>query len=209
MKNISLALNIVLLIAVGVLYYLHFSAGTPATPSEQKERTAAVGDLKIAYVSSDSLIKNYEFINDTRKKLEDKSVKLNNEYRNRAQGLQTEFNNYQRNVNSMTLSQVRAVEEDLAKKEQNLRMYEQTLAQELANEEAKIQKELYDRVTAFLKEYGDANGLNIVLKYDPTSDVLFAGDALDITQDVINGLNDGYKKEKAPAAGSKETPAKK
>lgn len=209
MKNISLILNIVLLIAVGVLYYLHFSSdGTDTTTHDEAGGSVPAGELKIAYVSSDSLVKHYEYINDTRKQLEDKSTKLTSEYRNRAQGLQNEFNDYQRNVNSMTLSQVRAVEENLAKKEQNLRLYEQTLSQELANEEAKIQKELYDRVTAYLKEYGEAKGLNIVLKYDPTSDVLFAGNALDITQEVINGLNDGYKQEKeAPA--TKNEPTKK
>lgn len=210
MKNISLVLNIVLLVAVGVLYYLHFS-GKESGNVSSAPGTAAGGDLKIAFVSSDSLVKHYEFINDTRKQLEGKSMKLNQEYRNRAQGLQNEFNDYQRNVNNLTLSQARALEENLAKKEQNLRLYEQSLGQEMANEEAKITKELYDRVTTYLKEYGQSKGFKIVLKYDPTSDVLFAGDSLDITQDVIAGLNAEYKDEKEgrPRAVTDSTAKKK
>jgi hypothetical protein len=34
-----------------------------------------------------------------------------------------------------------------------------------------------------------------VFKYDPTSDVLFGEAALDITNDVIKGLNDEYTAE--------------
>lgn len=211
MKNISLLLNIILLVAVGVLYYLHFSGGKPADNESSGEGGSGFfSDLKIAFVNSDSLVKHYEFINDTRKTLEGKSNKLTQEYRSRVQGLQNEFSDYQRNVNNMTLSQARAVEENLAKKEQNLRLYEQSLSQELANEEAKMQKELYDRVTAYLKEYGKNNGLKIVLKYDPTSDVLFAGDSLDITGEVIKGLNSIYEEEKkGPAKAASDSTKKK
>jgi outer membrane protein len=72
------------------------------------------------------------------------------DYRNRATGLQNEIAAYQRNVSNMTLSQVRATEEDLGKKQQNLQMYQQTLSQQLMEEEAKLNKELYDRITTFL-----------------------------------------------------------
>ena len=101
----------------------------------------------------------------------------------------------------MTLGQVRAAEEDLAKKQQNLQMHQQRLQQQLMQEEARLNKELYDRVTGFLKTYGEAKGLEVVFKLDPTSDVLYGGPALDITNDVIRGLNEAYLAEKkAPAA---------
>jgi outer membrane protein len=96
----------------------------------------------------------------------------------------------------MTLGQVRATEEDLTKKQQNLQMFQQSLSQQLMDEEAKLNKALYDRVTAFLTKYGQDKGLQVVLKFDPTSDVLYAGPGLDISQDVIKGLNESYAQEK-------------
>jgi outer membrane protein len=39
----------------------------------------------------------------------------------------------------------------------------------------------------------------MVLKFDPSSDLLYGGDALDITQQVIKGLNETYKQETATA----------
>jgi outer membrane protein len=119
--------------------------------------------------------------------------------------LQNDINDYQRNVGNLTLSQARALEEDLNKKRQNLALYEQSLTQELMGEEAKLNKELYDRVTAYLKKYGQEKGLQLVLKFDPTSDLLFGGDSLDITNEVVIGLNDDYKKETTLPADSTAT----
>lgn len=199
MKNLSLILNAVLLVAVGILFYLHFSEGK----SESSATTVDAGDLAIAYIKSDSVLKHYEYLKINKVQLEEKTKKMDQDYRNRAIGLQNEIAAYQRNVSSMTLGQVRATEEDLGKKQQNLQMYQQSLGQQLMEEEAKLNKELYDRITVFLKKYGKEKGLQIVLKYDPTSDVLFAGDALDISQEVIAGLNAEYQQEKSGKQGAK------
>ncbi|MBA4055811.1 MAG: outer membrane chaperone Skp [Marivirga sp.] len=194
MKNLSLILNAVLLVAVGILFYLQFSDGKPSASSSS---SVEPGDVKIAYIRSDSVLKYYEYLKVNKVQLEEKTKKMDQDYRNRALGLQNEIAAYQRNVNSMTLGQVRATEEDLGKKQQNLQLYQQSLGQQLMEEEAKLNKELYDRITVFLKKYGNDKGFQIVLKYDPTSDVLFAGDALDISNDVIAGLNEDYKIEKS------------
>ncbi|HEX5169364.1 MAG TPA: OmpH family outer membrane protein [Cyclobacteriaceae bacterium] len=201
MKNLSLVLNIVLLIAVGVLYFLHF--GERSANREGEESSAAPGDLKVAYIVSDSVLRKYEYLEVKKKQLEDRTKKLDQEYRTRAQGLQNDINDYQRNVGNLTLSQARAVEEDLNKKRQNLALYEQSLTQEMMDEQTKLNKELYDRVTNYLKKYGQEKGLQLVLKYDDTSDLLFGGNGLDITEEVIKGLNEDYKKETVPADSTK------
>lgn len=207
MKNLSLVLNIVLLIAVLVLFYLHFSGNKGGSLSPASNDTSAV-DLKIAYINSDSVLKHYEYLKAQRLQLEAKTKKMDQDYRNRAIGLQNEITAYQRNVNTMTLGQVRATEEDLTKKQQNLQMYQQSLSQQLMEEEAKLNKALYDRVTDFLKKYCEEKGLQVVLKYDPTSDVLYGGAGLDISQDVIEGLNASYLNEKT-GVNSDSTSTKK
>ena len=207
MKNLSLILNAVLLVAVGVLFYLHFSnqkTGSIGSPS-----AANVGDLQIAYINSDSVLKNYDYLKANKVQMEAKTKKIEQEYRNRAQGLQNEITAYQRNVSNMTLGQVKAVEEDLGKKQQNLQMYQQSLSQQLMEEEGKLNKELYDRITVFLKKYGSEKGLQVVLKFDPTSDVLYVGEALDISPAVIEGLNKEYQQEKAGTDAKKDSTATK
>ncbi len=195
MKNISLILNAVLLVAVGVLFYLHFSGGSSQTSSSSTPG-AIPSDIKIAFIKSDSVLKYYDFFKANSDAFAAKQQKAQQSLQDRVAGLQNEAAQYQRNVGSMTLSQVKAVEEDLTKKQQNLQLYERSLSQQLMDEQAKMNQELYDRITAFLKKYGAENNLHVVLKFDPTSDVLYGGDALDITKPVVDGLNAEYKNEK-------------
>jgi outer membrane protein len=198
MKNLSLVLNIVLLVAVIVLYVLYFSNRSSLSTSRSNDTSAV--DLKIAFINSDTVVKYYDYLKAQQDKLESKSKKLDQEYRNRAMGLQNEIAAYQRNVSSMTLGQVRATEEDLGKKQQNLQMYQQSLQQQMMEEEQKLQKELYERVSVFLKQYGEQKGLQAVFKYDPSSDMMYGGSALDITNEVVAGLNEAYRSENNPSA---------
>jgi outer membrane protein len=202
MKNISLILNIVLLVAVAVLYYLHFSAGKPAAA---KSETGIPSDIRIAYVNSDTIGKYYNYLKDTRDVMEAKTKRMDSDFQKRAQGLQNEIAAYQRNVNNMTLGQVKATEEDLGKKQQNLQMYQQRLSQEVMQDEARINKELYDKVTAYLSKYGEEKGIQVILKYDPTSDVLHASNALDVTKEVIAGLNEQYKADTSKTGAKTDT----
>ncbi len=207
MKNISLILNAILFVAVAVLYYLHFS---PKSNAVAGENSTNVSDLKIAYINSDSVLKYYEFFNVNKEKLEAKGKKLDQDFRNRAESLQNDINSYQRNVGSMTIGQAKAVEEDLGKKQQNLQLYQRSLEQEIMNEQAKMNEDLYARITAYLKEYGEKTGLQVVLKYDPSSDLLFGGKSIDITQDVTKGLNEAFKVEAAkPVTKADSTATKK
>ena len=207
MKNISLVLNIVLLVAVGVLYFLHFSGGK--TDSGTSSSSGIPSDLKIAFINTDSVLKHYDYLKVNQQQLEAKLQKSQQDFRNRAQGLQNEFASYQRNVGNMTLSQVKAVEEDLGKKQQNLQLYQQSLEQQMMEEQGKLQKELYERITVYLKKYGGDSGLQVVFKYDPSSDMLYGGEALDITTEVVKGLNESYKTEKVSGTKADTTAAKK
>ena len=207
MKNLSLSLNAVLAVAVAVLFYLHFSKSHAATSSEGP---LLKGTLSIAYINSDSVLKNYEYSKVTRDKLEAKGKKLDQDLTNRAQAFQNDYEAYQRNIGSLTIGQAKALEEDLQKKQQNLQLYQQTLAQEMGAEQDKVNLELYNRITSFLKKYGEEKGLHIVFKFNSASDVLYGANALDITSDVVARLNEDYKTEKAnPPAAKKDTTSKK
>jgi outer membrane protein len=206
MKNVSILLNAVLIVAVGVLYYLHFSGRSASSPSGTP---AVPGDIKIAYINSDSVLKNYDYFKVTRERLESKGKKLDSDLRNRAQGLQNDYEAYQRNVGNLTIGQAKSLEEDLQKKQQNLQLYQQSLSQEMSSEELKITQDLYVRVTDYLKKYGNEKGLQVVLKLDTSSDLLFGGEGLNITKEVTAGLNEAYQLEKKSGDTKKDSTATK
>ena len=200
MKNLPIVLNVILIVAVIVLYILHFTGiGSAGHGRSGGGISGGVNtdDFAIAYINSDSLLKNYDFFSDLESKFNEKRDKLDAEYRNRAQGLQTEIANFQQNYSNMTISQARAIEEDLQKKQQNLVLYQEQLTRQLMEEEQKMNSELFDKVSDYLKDYGMDKNLQLVLTYTKGSGVLYANDSLNITHDVIFGLNDAYKNEKA------------
>jgi len=205
MKNISLALNVVLLVAVIILFYMQFSRSTTTEPTT----LGGSGHLQVAYIKSDSVLKYYDYFKVNRDRIDAKGKQLDQDLKSRATALQGEFESYQRNVNSMTIGQARAVEEDLTKKRQNLQLYQENLSQQMLVEQEKMTKELYDKVTTFLRQYCLENGLQVVFKYDNTSDVLYGGDSLDISKEVIKGLNEAYRLEKQKATAEDSTARKK
>jgi outer membrane protein len=64
-NNTSLIWNIVLSLAVAVLFFLHFSS--KSSESGAATDGAVVAGRRTVYVQVDSLLKNYDFFKDTRK----------------------------------------------------------------------------------------------------------------------------------------------
>jgi len=193
MKKILLILNVVLLLAVAWLYYLVLSDRHSVKEVEHKSSdTTQSIPIPIAYVNSDTLLQQYHFYDELEKKLTTKKKKLEKEFQNRAAGLQRQYEDYKKTMNNMTLAQAKAVEEDLGKKQQNLRQYQESLNQKLMKEEEKITRSLYEEVAAYLKKYGEKHNLQVVLTYTQGSGVLYANDSLNITPAVIEGLNAAY-----------------
>lgn len=205
MKNLSLVLNGVLLIAVAVLFYLHFSSGSSSASSSG---AVDIKDIKIAYVNSDSVLKYYDFFTVNRQKLETKGKRLDQDLKNRAQAFQSDLEAAQRNANNLTPNQYRAIEEDLGKKRQNLQLYQESLSQELMVDQENLTKELYNRITTFLKKYSEQNGIQVVMKYDASSDLLYGASALDLSKVVVDGLNEQFKSEAATGAKADTTSTK-
>ncbi|TXI68087.1 MAG: OmpH family outer membrane protein [Cyclobacteriaceae bacterium] len=91
-----------------------------------------------------------------------------------------------------------------------MELYQRSLEQQLMEEQAKVNEELYLKITDYLKGYAQEKELQVVLKYNTSSDLLYGGSAIDVTQDVIKGLNELYKVELAtPKTDSTKTDKKK
>ena len=190
MKNLSLILNIVLFIAVIVLYILHFTGNKKTIPGEKEvtEVTTDFGPSSIAFINEDSLLGQYDFFKIELARLEGKRAQSGQDYQNRAAGLQSEIENFQRTAANMTINQARAVEEDLMRKQQNLLKYEETLTKDLMQEETRLNLELYDRVAGFLKNYAVENDYRIVLNFRRGNALMYAEEYMDITKDVVQEL---------------------
>lgn len=208
MKNLSLTLNVVLLVAVAVLYYLHFSdRKAPAAAVRTTNTAAAAGDGQktdqYAYVNVDSLLSNYDYFKATRTQLEDRRKKLETEIAGRTRSLENEVVSAQRKANTMTLEQAQLTEQNLRRKGQELERYQNDAARQLAEEEQKKNEELINNISLYLKKHTEDKPYKIVFGYSKGGGILYATDSLDITQEVLRGLNQDYQANNQ-AAGTKK-----
>jgi outer membrane protein len=70
------------------------------------------------------------------------------------------------------------------------------LGQQLVEEESKLNEQLYNAVSGYLSEFSGSNKYHLVLTYTKGSGVLYADKRLDITDEVIKGLNKSYLQSK-------------
>lgn len=203
-NNTSLIWNIVLTLAVTVLFFLHFSNksdGGSAVVDGQ-----VVPGRRTVYVQVDSLLTNYDFFKETKKELENKNFQLENELNTKGRSLQNEVAFFQQKAQTMTPEQARSTEAQLMKKQQDLVAYRDQAAQSLGQEEAKKNEQLYKNIRAYIEKYNKENGYEYVLGYSLGGGILFANPALDVTQKIIAGLN---KEHAASGTAKPDTTAKK
>ncbi|MEL6535682.1 MAG: OmpH family outer membrane protein, partial [Bacteroidota bacterium] len=167
------------------------SAGTtPAGPS-----TVA---SSIAYIVLDSVSANYTFWTEQIEKLTAHGEKLQRELDNRVRGFQQEYANLEQAAQNrtMTQNQVLAAQESLAQKQQNLQQYQQNIQVELAQMEGEAMNEVYDKIEAFLTKYGEEKNLDLILTYQRGSGIWYAKEGMNITDSVIEGLNEEHENMK-------------
>ncbi len=174
------------------------SNNAPKTESGAAKTTSTdIQKESIVYVNSDTLLAKYEYSKDIQKKMETKGKAADNDLASKGQAFQREVQQYQSQANSLPADQRAATEQRLARKQQELQAYQQNAGAALQNEHAKEQEALYNKVTEFLKTYAKDKGYKMVLTYAKgNSAILYAESGLDVTTEVLKGLNEAYAKDK-------------
>lgn len=209
MKNLSLVLNGILAIAVGILFYQvnTLKHNTQAQENTGKEETVIkpvitanstnLGDAKIAYVNTDSINEHYNYIADFTKVLKSKKATLEAQMESMSMKFQKEYQEFQQSAQAGIMPQA-----ELLKQQQSLERQQQ----ELANKELQMQNlgleleekniELNKNVKDFLKRFNDGK-FDYILSYsDMVPTILLTNPKLDITNAVLQGLNDEYAAKK-------------
>ncbi len=177
-----------------VLFYGCDKAGTPTSAVESNKDASVeeIGNFKVAYVYTDSVINKFDYFKKKSEEITEKGKKFEGDLQSRARGFEQEVANFQQTGGNMTPNQQRAKQDELMKKEQNLMTYRDNLMQELSTDESTLYTEVYDQVQKYMKKYAESNGLDVILSYTRGGAVWYATDVLDVTGSVIEGLNKDY-----------------
>ncbi|MBK9339075.1 MAG: OmpH family outer membrane protein [Lewinellaceae bacterium] len=191
-KNISLLINGILLLAVAHLYYLNFSQKTaPGSPAGIPAPTTG-GGVKIAYINADTLDAKYEWLKAQKEALEKRVQNAEKNMGAKKEALMKDLATFQQKYESGTVPPAQLEKEyaTLTQRQQKLAEEEARLGKQLTDEQTKAMNELMANVEAKLKSLQSQIGYDYILSYSKGGgQVLLANDSLDITNQVLELLN--------------------
>ena len=200
MKNVSLIISIVALAVATVFGVLSLTNGEKkvnvATGEVSTEAVAVKGD--IVYIDLDRILMDYDMANDLRSVVETKVQNIEAEITRRGKKLESEVKTFQEKMNKglMTRSVAEVQQQKLMQQEQEFNNYAAQKQQEIQEEQLVMMNQLGDAIKTFIDNYNAEKQYAMILTNSGGSPVIAADAALDITEDVLAGLNDEYIKSK-------------
>jgi len=201
MKNISVIFSSVALLGIFALSSCNSShtketAATTSTTATTTEMGNTSG--KIAYVNIDSLEANYELLKTKREQFKARQEQMEGELEHSYQQMQNDAANLQKKyeANQLTQSEGEAAQKRLMQMKQSLETRKQALTEQLMKEQETFNKDLKTRLDAYLEEYNKNKHFDYILSYSASgSSILYANKQLDITKDVVAGMNASAKSD--------------
>ena len=200
MKNTSLILSVVSLVAVVVFGVLTLTKSgnkvETVAGSEATEMTASKGD--IVYVDLDRILMEYDMANDLRSVVETKVQNIQAEVNRRGKKLENDVIEFQNKIDKglMTRSVAEVQGQKLQQQEAEFNNYAAQKQQEIQEEQVVMMNQLGDAIQTFLQKYNEEKQYAMILTNSGGAPVITADPALNITDDVLAGLNEEYIKSK-------------
>lgn len=198
MKKLQLIVNIVLALGIAGLYILYFTGIGAAERSRGfTSSIAPVEDEQIFFVQIDTVLANYDMAIDLADELERSFQSSDAEFAAQQSAYQQEVTDYQDKFNRglITRSEATNIEQQLYVRQQELLQLQQTLSDELTEQQNVMNRRLIDAIMQYLNENSQNYNYRYVLGTSFGGNILYAHNSLDITQSVITGLNEEYREQ--------------
>lgn len=150
--------------------------------------------LSVAYVNIDSLIDKYDLYNDLSTQLMKKRSDLEAELNSKGKSLERKAMELQQNYEKKLVTPTRAQElsQNLGVEQQRLQQWQQQKSMELADDEQKLNRMVYDSIKACVNEYNKDGKYKMVISNSFGGVLIYGDESLDITAPVLEMLNKRY-----------------
>ena len=171
---------------------------TENTASTEDSRiTAGSGD--IVYINLDTLVNQYDMYNDLRTELESKVSAIDNDLNKKGRALENDAKSFEEKMQKglLTYSQAESMRNDLMTRDQELRNLSQQKQMELANEESVMYNRVMDAIKTYVDNYNKEKQYSLILTTTAATNSVINGEqGRNITNEIINGLNQEYIKNR-------------
>ena len=156
----------------------------------------SASELRIAFVDTDSILQKYVLVEESKKAVEKLHASKEKQFNATQAQLEADYNTYLQVGASMTLQQQQAKEEELTQRGMKLRQMEEQFMAEINDQLLEKNKITADSVINYIKRYNKNHQYTLILEKSGVNGVLYGEPALDITQEILNGLNAEYEASK-------------
>jgi len=185
-------ISILALLGVVVLFILFF---LPKKNAMENMPPKTIDNVTFAFVNTDTIWDKYDFVLDVQVDLANLEKIYQNQYATAVSNFQKEYNDYLKKGTAglLSLNEQKATEEKLTKKQQEISEMEALLSQKLMEEKTMKNQEVHDTIVHHIARYNKSKNYTFIFEKSFGGGLLFANDALDITTDVLTGLNKEYE----------------
>ena len=157
----------------------------------------SIKGLKIVYVNLDTIMYRYEFALDINKEMISKEARISATLDGKRKKLEEEIADFEYRCNAKLLAtEEQFIEErdKIIKKEQEFVKLRDELYMQLESENMARSKELRDSINSYILEHNQTKGYDFILT-KIGDNILYANSTLDITMEIVEGLNKRYNKK--------------
>ena len=83
-------------------------------------------------------------------------------------------------------------------KQQTIQQQQQMMGNQLRQESDVVIDSIVTKVKEYVKEYGKENNYTYIFGSNESANIMYAKDGLDITEEILEKLNESYKKQELP-----------
>ena len=219
--NISLALNVVLAVAIIFLFNeikkIDNNSQVNKEPVFKPVSTSASGP-KIAYVNTDTLLLGYKLVSElneeilakkdiSTRRLKSKEDALRNEIQSKTEEYKKSEADYFSKADKLSALMKQTREKELIDKQNNLIYFQQKAEQDLLqanekytndllNQELKNQARVFNNLQSVIHEYNAVRNYDLIMTYATGGALLYGNEAMNVTADILEMLNQQLAIEK-------------
>ena len=200
MKKANIILHIISLAAIVVLFVMLLGEkSSKVANTETTDSQEATNSGSIVYIQFDTLINQYDMYNDLKTEFEGKYNSIENELAKKNRELENDIQSFNEKMSKglLTRSQAEAQNNELQLRQQELALLAQQRQMELAEEESVMLNQVMDAIKTYVENYNKSQNHSLILTTTVATNCVIVGDnSLNITDEIINGLNQEYVKNR-------------
>lgn len=198
MKNGIVIWNVLLTLLAGYLLFaqLNRKGGSESAKKPVDDSLATKAPFRIAYFEMDSIEAHFDMVKDVKSELEGNEKEYNNSLSQLDLTYRRKIEEYRQKQPTMTQADVERAQVELKQLEDMLRSRKQDIDSRYQDIWTKKQLSIKKEIEEFIAEYNKDKTYAYILANEPGI-FYYKDTSLNITPEVIKGLNEKYKSKKA------------